>query len=1351
MNDNKNNDLENQNNSYEVELDSFSTSFNCNFDKVKISLATADDIYAISKGEVTKTDTLNYRTLKPEKGGIFCSSIFGPIEDYRCACRRYIGEAYKGLRCERCNVLIGSRRTRRLFFGHITLNAYVVHPWFYSYVCTTLKMTKKLFNSIINFESFVFLENTSDGCYLIGDIVTAEKYYTELFIYGDAIKSGGEAIYVLLGMIDCEEEYRVLVESMKNCKISEISDRDIKRRDILACFVKNKTSPQSFIISVVPIIPAEVRPIIVCLEGGGIATMDINELYRKIISRNNRLYKLIKLETHRIIINNEKYMINQAIAQLMGPQKHKSNKSISEYIKGKKGYFRRALLGKRTDFSGRSAIVIGPELNIGECSIPVVIAVEIFKPFIYSVILRKKYAYSIIEAKKIVDSRASIVFKILREIVKDFPIILNRAPTLHRLGIQAFNIKLSNEQAIRIAPLVCTGYNADFDGDQMAAHLPISIAARIECYSMMFATNNLFLPSSGRLVLMPSKDIVMGIYCLTAEGHDKSDMFISKDDIDHLIYNNILYMQTLIKCRVHDKHGERIVKTTCGRLKIWYCVENHENLSFDIFNCCQDKTVISEIIMYIFYNNGWDATLNLLNQLTELGFNTVTKSGISYTDSDMPEWPNKNKQVQETEQHNIELQKYYSSGMITREELDTGTIQSWYKLINFSADDIIDYMRAYEYNAHDVSGVSKNNVYLMYISGARGSKSQIQQVCCIRGFMAKPSGQMSTFVIKSNLRQGLKSLELFDSTHGERKGLSDVAVKTSKSGHFTRRLIDVSHSIYVDSDDCGTEQYMEINRLYDRRNYGFSIYDAIFGRVLAKDVYTKNNVLIATKNCVIDRIIYDKIIDAQVITIAIYSIMYCKSSRVCRKCYGLDFSTHKLIHVGAPVGIIAAQSIGEPGTQLTLRTTHTGGIATTGENTTFISAESDGILDFSDIDCAVNSNNEIIVLIDGSINILDAEDNSILETIDISKGAVIKHSNKSRIYAGDIIAYKSLNVKQIIAINSGIVRYNKFIKGVNYSVALDEDTGITSKKITYTLRMIEENMYPYISIEGENTINYDIEDGMYISAKEGKFMNKGDVIARLFNKSTHVQDITGGLPKIIDIFEVKKSLNKSVIAPHDGMINILTGAGARKNRCVSIVDKNNNVLYRCNIPKNKHVVVQNGSYVRKGMCIIDGTLYLQDLLDAMGYEYTIKYIIGEVSVIYEDQGVNINYKHLEIIIRQMMRRGVVLFQGESNYIVGAVIEYSELQKEYDRLKNIHTNVTFSFKRIINGITKVALNYHNSFISSSSFQHTISILAYAAISCAEDDMKGIKENVIFGKQIPVGTGYKKFILQCSNEN
>ena len=1339
--------------SYEVELDSFSTNFNCGFDKVRISLATADDIYAISKGEVVKTDTLNYRTLKPEKGGIFCASIFGPTEDYKCSCRRYIGEAYKGLRCERCNVLIGSRRTRRLFFGHIDLNTCVVHPWFYNYVCAILKMAKKLFNSIITFESFVFVENTSDGCYCIGDVVTAEKYYTELFVYGDAVKSGGEAIYMLLGMIDCEEEYKLLNNTMKNCTLSELSEKDIKRRDILYCFVKNKTSPQSFIISVVPIIPAEVRPIIVCLEGGGIATMDINELYRKIISRNNRLYKLIKLETHRIIINNEKYMLNQAIAQLMGPQKHRSNKSISEYIKGKKGYFRRALLGKRTDFSGRGAIVIGPELEIGECSIPVTIAIEIFKPFIYSVILRRKYAHSIIEAKRIVDDRVSIVFKILSEVVKDFPIILNRAPTLHRLGIQAFSIKLSNEQAIRIAPLVCTGYNADFDGDQMAAHLPISIAARIECYSMMFATNNLFLPSSGRLILMPSKDIVMGIYYLTSEGYNKQHMLIAQEDICHLTYNNTIYMQTVIRGVVHDNKGQRIVVTTCGRLSIWNCITNKDKLSFDVFNCCYDKTVINNIIMYIFYNNGWQAALDLLNQLTTLGFTAITQSGISYSEQDMPEWPRRQESIDEVEQQNLELQKYYAQGVITREELDTGAINAWYKLINFSADDIIEYMCTYEYNASDVSGVLRNNIYLMYISGARGSRSQIQQVCCIRGFMAKPSGQMSTFVIKSHLRKGLKSLELFDSTHGERKGLSDVAVKTSKSGHFTRRLVDVAHSIYVDEDDCGTEQYMEINRLYDRRNYNFSIHDAIFGRVLAKDVYSnKNDMCIATKGTIIDHMVYDKIVEAQVVTIAIYSVMYCKSSRVCRKCYGLDFALHKSVHIGTPVGIIAAQSIGEPGTQLTLRATHTGGIATASDSTTCISAESDGILDLTDIDYAVNSNNEIVVIIDGSVNILDVDTHAVLETIDLKKGTIIKHEDKSRIYVGDIIAYRHLNVKQIIAINDGVVHYNKFIKGVNYNIVLDEETGITSKKIIYALRMAEENIYPYISIVGDNTINYDIEDGMYISVKEGKEVKRGDVIARLFNKSTYVKDITGGLPKIIDIFEVKKSINKSIIATHNGIVKITSSLGARKNRCISIVDENNRVLYKCHISKNKHIAVQNESYVKRGMCIIDGELYLQDLLDSMGYHYTIKHIIGEIAIIYEDQGVNINYKHFEVIIRQMMRRGVVLYQGESNYVVGSVIEYSDLQKERDALiKKYGENIKFSFKRVINGITKVALNYHNSFISSSSFQHTISILAYAAISCAEDDMKGVKENVIFGKRIPIGTGYKPFILKCNNEN
>ena len=1333
-------------------LDSNDINFKCDFNEIKISIASKNDIYSWSKGLIQKTDTLNYKTLKPEKGGIFCTSIFGPTEDYKCVCGRYIGISYNGLRCERCNVLVGSRRLRRLNFGHIELNTWIVHPWFYSYICIILQMTKKTFLSILEFDDFIFVKDSYDEKFKKYTIVSSSDYYEELFVYDELI-GGGEAIYHLINTYNYKAEYDEIQEMFKDKKLDDVSDKDLKRREILQLVNENKINIRDMLISVLPVIPADIRPILY-LEGGGIASLDINETYRKIISRVERLSKLKDMETHRIIINNEKYMVNQAICQLLGPCKSKT-KSISEYIKGKKGYFRRALLGKRTDFSCRSAIVVGPDLNIDECGLPIDIAKELFKPFAYSIILRREIANSIVEAKKIFENDHEQACKILHEIVQDFPIILNRAPTLHRLGLQAFKIKLHKSSAIRIPPLVCAGYNADFDGDNMSGYLPITLEARVECYSLMMSTNNIFLPSSGKLILLPSKDIVLGLYYMTLlDKVTETYKYIiySICELNNLLILNKISAHTRIKFYIQDITGTNIHITSYARLEMWSLLKKYYDvvqLKFSIFNQDHDKNTISNTVMYVFYNCGKENVLHFLNFITQRGFYYLTKSGITYSPDDMLTVPDQKEKENIVLQEIKQMNQHYDQGLITNEELNANIMSTWGKYIEEMGDSIIDVMNNSKLNFEDINNIMGNNIYLMYISGARGSKSQIQQMCCLRGFMAKPSGEISNFIIRSSLKKGLGVLEYFESTHGERKGLSDTAIKTSKSGHFSRRLVDVAHSMYISETNCKTDEYLEINLKYDRRKFGINYEYAIVNKLSAVDIINKNNEILINKDEIITDKKFEIIISNKIKSVKLRSSLFCKSNKgICAYCYGLDLTTYKLVDIGAPIGILSAQSIGEPGTQLTMRTTHTGGIATTESQELMTTVESFGVLDYSKLIYAVNSAKESIVYKPSTILIVDTETKEILEEIDVKEGSIILKEAGDEVFPGDIITNKSKNVKSIIISTSGIIKYNDMIENVTYTVNVDSDTGIIRKKIIQNLKTFEDYLQPSIIVEDENNKQhkYILEIGMFVVVSNEQKVKVGDIVAKLFATESKTKDITGGLIRIINLFEVKKSTNKSIIATHNGIIKIQDNKLSKKNKVIVIHDKTTNIkLAKFTVSQNKHLLIQDGQDCKCGDVIMDGATYLQDLLDTMGYAYTIKSMMGEISTIYEDQGVCINYKYFEVIIKKMTEYCIVTKQGNTKEKIGTYLTY---RKAYSIKMNskLDENNDFDYKHLIIGITKVALNHYPSFISSSSFQHTISILAHAATHNKSDFMKGIKENVVFGKMMPVGTGYHAHIIK-----
>ena len=1332
-----------ENEEHFIELNSFKLDFNCSFDQVSIYIASPSDIYSISKGEVSNTDTLNYRTLKPEKNGIFCSTIFGPTESFKCLCERYVGEAYQGLRCERCNVVVGDRRLRRVYFGHITLNTMVVHPWFYNQVSIVLKMTKKIFYSILNFDMFIFIKDTADDQYKKYNMMTASDYYSSGFLYEELV-SGGDAIYQLLSEVDLDFELDEINKFLSGKQLSEASDKIIKRKDILQSIKNSNRSITNVIVSVLPVTPADTRPI-VHLDGGGIATVEINEMYRKTINRNNRLEKLKDMKTHRIILNNEKYMINQAIISFMGPQSNKNGKSIAEYIKGKKGYFRRALLGKRTDYSGRASIVVGEDLNLDECSIPNYIALELFKPFLYSKILRDKKAHSIIEAKRIVEAETDYVYKILDNIVQDVPIILNRAPTLHRLSLQAFKIKLNRSHSIKIPPLVCTGYAADFDGDQMACHLPLTISSRIEAFSLMLSRNNLFLPSNGRLIVTPTKDIVMGLYYLSLMSEDSFQCKNNKRSLNipevRLLYEyNKINMNTKINIIIKDINGYSKFLTNYGILQVWqFVIHDSHKLDFKQFNQIYDKDHIHNLIMYVFYQLGWNSTLDFLNKITKLGFKILTDAGISYSMLDIVKLDMEDK-IQKIDDKIEQMQQFLEKGFMAEDEYDSQYMQTWHTFIESNSVNVLDTYQNHDFNANDLNNVKGNNIYLIYKSGARGSASQMQQVSGLRGFMSKISGQVSRFIIKSNLLNGLNVFEYFESTNGERKGLSDTAIKTSKAGHFTRRLVDISHSIYIAKKDCNTNNYLHFNKSQDRRTYNINFQDAIMGKVLAKSITLKNGILLA-KDSLISNKVFNLIQDNDVQDVYVYSPLYCNEAfGICAKCYGIDFSTYKLVDIGCPVGMIAAQSVGEPGTQLTMRTTHTGGVASTSSSQEEIYANQSGIVDLSNISSSVNKHNEHVVLTSGSIVILNNK-KEIVDKIIVHHGFILNCKHNDHIKQNEVIAFINKAVHKIISMYDGIVRFSNIIPNITVQETYDQSVGVYRRKVISSIQYSDNAIHPAIIIYNEKTKSefyYYLDEGYLVNIQENDKIVIGDVIASKYLKNVGSQDITGGLPKVIDVFEAKTYLQSAILATYNGIVKIVRH---KKNKIIYIHDKeNNDILSKVIVNNNRNIVFQDNMQVSKGTILVDGKINLQDLLDIMGYNYTIKYIMGSISTIYEDQGVNINYKHIETIVKQMLKYGVVTMSTNSNISLGKVLEYCQLVELSKSMKG------FTYKRIISGITKVSLLYYPSFISSSSFQHTIPTIAAAALNCSVDKLQGIKENVIFNKCIPVGTGFKDFIIQ-----
>ncbi|BBA85086.1 DNA-directed RNA polymerase subunit beta' [endosymbiont of Rhynchophorus ferrugineus] len=1317
-----------------------------NFDFIEISIASPDKIRSWSYGEIKKPETINYRTLKPEKDGLFCSRIFGPINDYECICGKYKKIKYKDMICEKCGVEIISSKSRRNRMGHIELVSPVCHIWFLrslpSKISILLNISLKDIEKVIYFENYIITESFISNV-KVGNIINEEDYIllNKKYFGKFVAKIGAEAIFDLLKKINLKKEYLLLIKKFNLENKLEKRNRIYKRMKIIKSFINSNNKPEWMILTVIPVLPPDLRPL-VPLEGGRFATSDLNDLYRRIINRNNRLKRLIDLSAPNIIIKNEKRMLQESVDFLLDNGRRgkyvlnsnkKQLKSLSDMIKGKYGRFRQNLLGKRVDFSGRSVIIPGPNLKLNQCGIPKKIAIELFKPFIYGKLEYLKISSSIKMSKKILNKEDPIILDILEDIMKDHPILLNRAPTLHRLGIQSFDPVLINGESIQLHPLVCSAYNADFDGDQMAIHVPLTIESQLESRILMMSVNNILSPANGDPVIFPSQDMVLGIYYLTKVGNSTINKNIYDiNEIEKFFNLNILGINDNIKVRITDYDNNKneykiIVNTTVGRCILWNVIPKF--IPFYLINNTLNKSLILNIISYSYFNLNLKDTVILLNNLMKIGFKYATISGISIGLDDLIIPNEKDKIINDTNNEVNYINKQYELGLLTYNEKYNKIIDIWSEVSEVISKITID-------KISDVK-LDYNNIFMMIDSGARGSLAQIRQLSGIRGLMTKTDGYIIENPIKSNFKEGLNIIEYFISTHGARKGLSDTALKTANSGYLTRRLVDVAQDIVILLKDCKTNNGIKIELdNVNNDNYISLFKDRIIGRILSHDIYD-NNKLLFSRNTLIDYKIFDIIIKLYINHIYIRSPITCElNNGICSLCYGIDLSKGNIVNIGESVGIIAAQSIGEPGTQLTMRTFHIGGaISIIGSSN--IKFKNPGILKLFNCKFLKNSNNENVIISKNSeVGILNINLNKIIEKYKLPYGSILNKLENDLVDKNEIIASWDYGSIPIISEFKGKILFENIIENKNFINKIDEYTGIPCK-----IMISNYNNYdykPYINIvDSNNNIlkKYYIPEKSIIHINNFDNINLGDVIAITPQNINEIKDITGGLPKVSDIFEARKPKNSCLLAEETGFISFKI----EKNKKKILIRNNNNVIIHENyINKNKNMIVFENDYVNKGDIISTGNISIHDILRIKGLDSLVNFIINEIQNVYKLQGVKINSKHIEIIIKQMLKIVIILDSGDSKLIKNSYIKLNYVRKINKKLiKNKKRVVVYKYSLI--GITKSSL-LTDSFISSASFQETTKILTNSAICSKIDFLKGLKENVILGRLIPAGTGY-----------
>ncbi len=1342
-----------------------------NFGSIKITLASPDKIKSWSFGEIKKPETINYRTFRPEKDGLFCSRIFGPVKDYECLCGKYKRMKFRGIICEKCGVEVTKSNVRRERMGHIDLACPVAHIWFLkslpSRISLAIDMKLKEVEKVLYFESFIVIE---PGLTKLkkGQLLNEEELIKAQDEFGEDAFSAGigaEAVREILIGLDLEKEQKKLREALKEIKSKVTEERTIKRLKLIESFINSGNKPEWMILTTVPVIPPELRPL-VPLDGGRFATSDLNDLYRRVINRNNRLKRLLDLKAPDIIVRNEKRMLQESVDALFDNGRRgrvitgtgkRPLKSLAEMLKGKQGRFRQNLLGKRVDYSGRSVIVVGPELKLHQCGLPKKMALELFKPFLYARLDKLGLATTIKQAKRLVEKEKSEVWDALEHIIREHPVLLNRAPTLHRLGVQAFEAKLIEGNAIELHPLVCAAFNADFDGDQMAVHIPLSLEAQLEARVLMMSTNNILSPSNGKPIIVPSQDIVLGIYYLSQNSklEKPKGIFSNIDEIEQALENKSISLHTKIISLFNtvDENNKPVKQkyvSTAGRFLLANLLPKNYNIKFTLVDKLLTKKNVSEVIDTIFRYCGQKETVIFCDRIKTLGFKHAFKAGISFGKDDLIIPKTKENLINDTKKKIEEYEKQYSDGLITRGEKYNKVVDIWSKCTDTVANEMMKEISSAE-KVYENDRIETNSVYMMADSGARGSQAQMKQLAGMRGLIAKPSGEIIETPIISNFKEGLSVLEYFNSTHGARKGLADTALKTANSGYLTRRLCDVAQDIQITSKECDIKKRSSINisEIIEGGNILVSLSERILGRVIAENIkHPISGEALIQKGKLIDESDCEKIDAAGVKSVQVYSVITCASKKgVCATCYGRDLSRGKLVSIGEAIGMIAAQSIGEPGTQLTMRTFHVGGTAQIKEESQIIS-QTKGKLKIINKNLIEDSKKNIIVMGRNTQLSIEDENNRQLAIYKVNYGSKLFYKDGDTVDKGKKIAEWDPYTLPVIAETSGNVNYMDLVEGTSITETLDDATGISSKSVT-DWKSVSKNseLKPRLTLRNDkgeiikkadgNEARYYLVPDTILSVKDGQKVSAGDVLARLPKETSKTKDITGGLPRVAELFEARRPKDSAIIAENDGVIEF--GKEVRGKQKISIVStkgETSNYL----IPKGKHVNFNQGEKIKKGEYLLDGSPAPHDILRILGVEKLTEYFVSEVQEVYRLQGVVINDKHIETIVRQMLKKVEVKSPGDSDLLLGEIIDLNDINSINEKL-SMDKKKTVSFERVLLGITKASLQT-NSFISAASFQETTRVLTDASIKGKIDHLEGLKENVIVGRLVPAGTGLTK---------
>jgi len=1342
------------------------------FNAMTISIASPEKILSWSHGEVKKPETINYRTFKPEKDGLFCAKIFGPVKDYECLCGRYKRMKHRGVVCEKCGVEVIQSKVRRERMGHITLATPVAHIWFLkslpSRIGNAVDLSLKELEKVLYFESWIVLDPKNTPLKK-KDLLSDEEYEEAKEQYGNegfVAGIGAEAIRQILEEIDLEKLY----EELRSEIVTSVSDTKkkklVKRLKVVEALRKSGNKAEWMILTVLPVIPPDLRPL-VPLDGGRFATSDLNDLYRRVINRNNRLKRLQELNAPEIIIRNEKRMLQESVDVLFdngrrGRAITGTNKrplrSLSDMLKGKQGRFRQNLLGKRVDYSGRSVVTVGPDLRLHQCGLPKKMAIELFKPFIYNRLLEKGYVTTVKSAKKMVEKETSEVWDALDEVVREYPVILNRAPTLHRLGIQAFEPVLIEGKAIQLHPLVCTAFNADFDGDQMAVHVPLSIEAQTEARVLMMSTNNILSPANGSPIIIPSQDIVLGIYYLTREKtgvKGEGMIFSCPDEVRSAVDSGAIDLHARIKVRIDSELKE----TTAGRIILFEIAP--EQIGFDIINKLMNKKELTNLIDYCYRLCGDKTTILLCDRLKDLGFKYATISGLSFAVSNMIIPEHKKRIVTQADKDVLKIQKQYMDGLITDGERYNKVVDIWAQATEKIASEMLKGISMEELISADGKKrktESFNPIYMMADSGARGSGQQLRQLAGMRGLMAKPSGEIIETPITANFREGLTVLQYFISTHGARKGLADTALKTANSGYLTRRLVDVAQDCIITEHDCETVDGVYVSALMEGGEIIETAGERVLGRVALqeiKDPFTGEVIVKANEQ--IDENLAEKIDHAGIERVKIRSVLTCRSKHgVCAMCYGRDLAHGHLVNIGEAVGIVAAQSIGEPGTQLTMRTFHIGGTAKFDEHST-LEARHDGIIKFVNLSTVKTREGDLVVMKrNGEVHVMDDQKRSRGKYV-LSYGAHLKVADNSVVKKGQLIAEWDPFSIPILAEVDGTIKFDDIIEGKTMQEQVDEVTGLSRKII---VEFKGGDLRPRVSIKDSKgktakladsnaVARYLLSVGVNIVVSEGDDVKAGDIIAKIPRETTKTKDITGGLPRVAELFEARKPKDFAVISEISGVVSYGKDAkGKRKIIVTPEIGEEKEYL----IAKGKHISVQEGDQVLPGDALMSGVNNPHDLLSIKGEKELARYLVDEVQEVYRLQGVKINDKHMEVIVRQMLRRVKVMEPGDTTFIADEKKERYRFQEENEKIIAQGGRPAIGEPMLL-GITKASLSTQ-SFISAASFQETTKVLTEAALSGKTDYLRGLKENVIMGRLITAGTGlvmYRKLGIKLENEN